>query len=176
MPSDADEKKILHQRAVIFSAESKIKEGDEANSPYIKFRLSEHELYGIEFSFANSVLRVESVKKPPCVPPVVCGVINYQGKLIGVFDLEKILNLKTKNRETNQACNIIVVNSGLVIIGMLVGEIEMSDSYQTATLAESILGQSDIEHGFIKGIDKGKISILDVEKILKSLTTEGAVS
>ncbi len=178
-PADKDSIAILHQRAEACARHVEEEKTDDIGIPYIKFRLSQNELYGIEFKSTKGVIQAANIKKPPCVPSVICGVINYHGMLLGVIDLEQLLNLKPTSKDKDPAMkhNIIIVSSSPMTVGMAVGEIEMSDSYKPDGLNESLLSEIDIQNAFLKGIDKGKVSIINVEKVLASLKiTEGGVS
>lgn len=176
IPDDADAKAIMHRRALICAETHENETVVNTGCPYIKFRLGLNELYGIEFSSAKGTLQTTNLRKPPNVSPVICGLINYQGKLIGVIDLEMMLNIQSEEKDVKKVRDIIIVSSEKMIVGMSVGEIEMSDSYLEGSLTDSLLSHSDIQQGFIKGIDKGKISILNVDKLLASVKiTEGEV-
>ena len=179
MPVDVDTKKILRERAETYALQKGVIDEVETGVLYIKFTLGNNEIYGIEYRSADAVVKQANLKKPPCVSSDICGILNYQGKLIGVIDLEKILNIKPANEgneDPHALSNIIIVTNSKIILGIKVGEISMSDTYKKELLSDALLSEADIERGYVKGVDKGKISIIDIDKLLSAIKiTEGAV-
>lgn len=177
IPTGDDARRVLHQRAADLAKIQDQHEDNRLAVPYVKFRLGKNELYGVEFASTKGVIRVANLKRPPCVPSTITGLINYQGKLIGVIDMENLLNIKSGKRDDGVMGNVIVVYTGHMTVGLLVNEIEMIDDYVEGLLSDSILSEADIQNGFIKGVDKGRVSILNIEKILASIkVVEGGVS
>jgi len=169
LPTDDYMQKILHERAVSLAAHVDEEKSINHAIPYIRFKIGGDAQYGVEYSYTKGVAKQTHFKKLACVPAVICGLMNCQGKIVGVVDLEKLLGLPEKAEKNNAVHHVIVLSVGDMMLGIKVGEIEMSDAFDTDSLAKAKFFEMANEQAFIKCIDKGRVSILNVESIFSSI-------
>lgn len=168
-PQDARSQAILLERSVFFGKQLIQKRESENVTVYVKFKLSERESYGIPFSIVKEVLHKISITPVPCVPDYIAGVINRRGVLISIVNLDKFFHLHETENPVNPS--IIILANNNRSLGFLVEDLEGSDGYIAAEIAESsAIGTVKAE--YIVGIHKGVTTILRAEKIIDDIAEQ----
>lgn len=139
---------------------------------YLTFVL-EDEVFGIQITKVQEIIRMQNVTKVPRVKPFVRGVINLRGKIIPVIELRTKFNLD-KQEDTDKTCIIVIQVEGegaSCTMGVIIDEVrEVLNISSEAIEPPTVLGYSE-GSDFMLGIgkigDEVKI-LLNIDKILTS--------
>jgi len=93
---------------------------DGQRNKYLTFLLAE-EYYGMEISYVTEIIGIQKVTEVPRMPSYIKGVINLRGQVIPVMDVRMRFNLP--ELAYNDRTCIIVVNTGLIVVGLVVDEV-----------------------------------------------------
>lgn len=93
----------------------------EENLRLVIFELSGEE-FGVDIMQVSEVIPVPRITRIPQAPECVKGLINLRGKILVVIDLNKRLELNSK--ETDSLSRIIIVEVKDTVIGMLVNSVK----------------------------------------------------
>jgi purine-binding chemotaxis protein CheW len=143
-------------------------EGQENESmQLVVFQLGGEE-FGVDIMQVQEIIRMHQGTRIPQAPDYVKGVINIRGNIIVVINLEKILDLPTKEEDDDN--RIIVVEIGGNILGMTVDSVSevLSISKSNVEPAPDMI-TSKINSDFIKGVgklDDRLLILLDLENVL----------
>ncbi|MGE5677883.1 MAG: chemotaxis protein CheW [Pseudomonadota bacterium] len=140
-------------------------EEDTQKDKYLTFILG-NESYGIEIKHVTEIIGIQPITEVPELPEYVRGIINLRGKIIPVMDVR--LRFKKPYREYNERTCVIVIDIGIVSIGLIVDSVAEVLSIPSA----EIVAPPDISKNgnkYISGI--GKVNnevklILDCEKLM----------
>lgn len=167
MPSDQHMCEILRERATHIAKED-IKEKELKNSVnYIKFKLNEHEYYGIPYQNIQEVIHKMKITQLPNMPDYIAGVINHRGALLTILDLKKLMRLNTT--EHQDSYDIIIVKENDTSIGILVDNIEGSNEYDSQMIKEDTAYTGIINPQYILGLHQGYTTILNIKNIVSDL-------
>lgn len=177
MPASTNDRKILQERAdrIAILKEPLAEMINEIS--YIRFRLAKHELYGINYDYANEVIHQAIVTKLPYLPDYVAGVINHRGLMLTVIDLNRFLKLANNlndgiNLDDEESNNyIIITKCKNFTIGFQVNDIDGSDKYELNKLESTLEPASNIKPDYILGVHKAKTSILNIEAIVSDINS-----
>lgn len=128
------------------------------------------ELYGIDISDVQEIIRMESIKKVPKAPFFIEGIINLRGHVVPVINIRKRLDIGAV--EQTIETRIVVVNIEGTIIGIIVDRVEeviriREDSIE---LPSKVVATGDSD--YIKGIArKGEQMVILLN--LRGLLPEG---
>jgi chemotaxis signal transduction protein len=168
IPDDKKSIEILKQRAHL-TATRKYTTNKEINlDSYVVIKMNEKDYYGIPFEFINEIIINTNITLLPYVPNSIGGVINWRGKLVTIIYLNNLFNLKSSNNNNN---NIIVINFNNIVVGLKVDSIEGSNSFDTSTIEPPLNSANMIKPGFIRGLHKGYISILNIPEIINETSS-----
>ncbi|MBN2640666.1 MAG: chemotaxis protein CheW [Victivallales bacterium] len=139
---------------------------------YLTFVLGD-EVFGIQITKVQEIIRMQNVTKVPRVKPFVRGVINLRGKIIPVIELRTKFNMD-KQDDTDKTCIIVIQVEGEVVsctMGVIIDEVrEVLNISSEAIEPPTVLGYSE-SNDFMLGIgkigDEVKI-LLNIDKILTS--------
>lgn len=143
--------------------ESELEE-DTQKDKFLTFEI-EKEIYGIEIHLVTEIIGIQPITEVPEVPNYVKGIINLRGKIIPVMDVR--LRFKKEFREYNDRTCVIVIESGNVVLGLIVDSVA-----EVLVLSEeNIVPPPEIrssKNKYIKGI--GKVGetvklLIDCDKI-----------
>jgi len=134
---------------------------------YIVIGIGE-ERYGIDISYIDNIVRMQSITRVPHVQPYFAGVINLRGEVVPVMSLRLKMGL-APDEYTNKSRIIIVKLENNAPIGLIVDEVN-----EVVTLDERNIDtvNKDIksaEETFINGIGKNGgnlISLLDLTEVI----------
>lgn len=73
---------------------------------YIKVEMGE-ELFGIDISYVDNIVRVQKITRVPNVAPYIKGVINLRGEIIPIMSLR--LKMGLEETEETKATRIIII-------------------------------------------------------------------
>lgn len=125
------------------------------------------EEYGLEISRVREIMRVGRITEIPKAPAHVRGVINLRGRIVAILDLRKRLGLP--EAEVTGLARIIVVESGLRLLGLLVDRVSQVVRLAAATV-EAPPQEAEGARAFVKGLgkkEKGVVLILDLDHALR---------
>ncbi len=137
---------------------------------YLTFKIG-HEMYGLEISKIQEVIKIMDITRIPKMPESIRGVINLRGKVIPVVELRTKFNLGVET-ECDRACIVVVQitrNDRQVAMGIIIDEILEVRNIEENQLEEAPSFGTDINTDFIFGIGKlGKnvVILLDIENVL----------
>lgn len=143
--------------------------------PYVRFRLGRQEEYGVPHCLVDEVLVVERVARVPCAPPAFSGVINRRGQMLPVLALARLFGLAAEpaSGETGAGTGIVVVSAAGLTLGLHVDEPIDIDTYPPDTLGPPPPTQCKLPSVYVIGLLQGRITLLDMERILSDLCPEG---
>ncbi len=95
-------------------------EEDGQKNKYLTFLLAD-EYYGMEISYVTEIIGIQKITEVPRMPPYIKGVINLRGQVIPVMDVR--LRFDLPERAYNDRTCIIVVSTGLIVVGLAVDEV-----------------------------------------------------
>lgn len=138
----------------------------EPSVQYCTFKF-ENELYGIEISYIQEIINIQKIFKAPAAPEYILGVINLRGNIVPVIDIKPILKKPSWKADVNS--NIILINSGNMIVGIVVDQIG-----DVVFLTRSGIESVEIRRGeemarYLIGISKlpdKVLALLDPKKII----------
>lgn len=140
----------------------------------VVFRLGK-ELYGVNISSVQEIVRVPGVTQVPDAPAFLEGVINLRGRIVPVIDLRKRLGLAAA--EKDKASRVLVTEKEGKVVGLLVDaasevlritseEVEAPPEMISAIGVEYITGVAKVEERLIILLDLKKIlSVEDIRKM-----------
>ncbi|MBQ8982858.1 MAG: purine-binding chemotaxis protein CheW [Lachnospiraceae bacterium] len=134
---------------------------------YIVSRVGD-EQYGIDISYVDNIVRMQSVTRVPKTQPYFIGVINLRGEIIPVMDLRKKLELE-ENELTSATRIIIIKPEQSALLGLLVDEVREVVSLAVEDI-EDVQHDSNGEYNmYVTGVGKYKdtlISLINVAGII----------
>jgi purine-binding chemotaxis protein CheW len=143
---------------------------DKTKEQYLCFRLGEEEQYGVPYKYLKEILSAERFVKVPGVVDHIVGVINWRSKILAVLDLRKIFNINHQVAE--RLPWIIVVTSNNITMGIVADDIIGDESFVLAELAEPLPLTNTQNNQYVSGIDKGCITVLNIDAVLSQYTNE----
>ena len=167
MPTNLDALKILNERAEIFAKNAEQDNTQSGSISYIRFRLGEHEYYGIPFHYAREIMQNNMLTKVPFSKNFIAGVINRRGSLIAVLNLKYFFHTETSNK--NNENFIIIATYEKTTIGILVDGIEGNESYNLEQLEASIPSEGVSKQEYILGLHRNNTTIIDIKALLSDI-------
>ncbi len=140
----------------------------QALEPFVHFRLGRSEEYGVPHRLVEEVVSVPAIARVPCAPASIAGVINRRGQMLPVVDLRQLFGLDAE-APGNAAIDIVVISAGALVVGIRVDELFGVSEYLPDALATVLPSQGSLERAHVTGLLRGRITILDIEKILDDL-------
>jgi purine-binding chemotaxis protein CheW len=163
-PSTGERQKILHSRARLLAATGKAK----ATSAHFVLEIVEFVLgsehYGIESSHIREIHPLNEFTPLPCTPTFVLGLINVRGQILSIINIKKLFDLPEKG--LTDLNKVIIVHDDHMELGILADAILGTQSIAREELHPVLPTLTGIRREYLKGITKGPLVVLDVEKIL----------
>jgi len=137
---------------------------------YLTFVL-ENEVFGVQITKVQEIIRMQNVTKVPRVKDFVRGVINLRGKIIPVIELRLKFGMEAQ-KDTDKTCIIVIqvqAANGNFTVGIIIDEVrEVLDIASENIEPPCMVNHAD-DQDFILGI--GKVAnevkiLLDIDKIL----------
>lgn len=158
-----EKKKILRQRALLLKREPEKEEEVGSVLNGIEFLLGE-ERYFVDSNFVVEVAHLKELTPLPGTPPYILGIFNIHGKILAVISLKKLLNLP-ENAITNHNRIIFIEYNGIEL-GILADEIMGTKTIRTNNFQLNVPGISEKQEGFLTGITKEGLILLNIEKLI----------
>lgn len=133
---------------------------------YIVINIGE-EQYGIDISFIDNIVRMQSITRVPHVQNYFTGVINIRGEVVPVMSLRVKMGLEA-DEYTNKTRIIIVKLENNAPIGLIVDEVKEVVTLDERSIDE-VIRDSKVDDTFINGIGKNGdtlISLLDLNTVI----------
>jgi purine-binding chemotaxis protein CheW len=177
MPKDDVSQQILRKRAAFIAKEDITITENTGTVDYIHFIVGKNEHYGIPYPYIKEVIDHVAITQIPCALESVAGVINRHGSLLAVINLSVFFQLQDTPPSEN--CNVIVVESNGITLGIIVDKLVDSDTYNPDEMKMNDTHEGVINTRYIVGLDQGKTAILhiknmiaDLQQQLKTLSTQ----
>ncbi len=133
---------------------------------YIVIKIGE-EQYGIDISFIDNIVRMQSITRVPDVQEYFAGVINIRGEVVPVMSLRLKMGLEADVYE-NKTRIIIVKLENNAPIGLIVDEVKEVVTLDETSIDE-VIRDSKVDETYINGIGKNGdtlISLLDLNAVI----------
>ncbi|MBO4903713.1 MAG: purine-binding chemotaxis protein CheW [Lachnospiraceae bacterium] len=133
---------------------------------YIVIKIGE-EQYGIDISFIDNIVRMQSITRVPHVQPYFAGVINIRGEVVPVMSLRLKMGLEA-DEYTSKTRIIIVKSESNASVGLIVDEVREVVTLDERTIDE-VIRDSKVDETYINGIGKNGntlISLLDLNTVI----------
>ena len=164
---------VMHTRAVQLAAPPPAPMEREGTQHYLCFSLSKDKdhLFGFDFRQVKEVLASNAVLVTalPLVPAYVTGTTNYRGALISLIDLRTLFALPDAAAEAE---NVVIIRSGQMTIGFMVGFIVTSQPYHPAALTGAPGQSGALQASYVAGLHQGKIALLNVAAMVQDYQLE----
>lgn len=159
---------LLQKRARALAAATAPSE-PRAHAAYVRFRVGRKQIYGIPQEAVQEVCSVTSIARVPCAPPAVAGVINRRGLMLPVLDLCRMFDVEAAAPGAS-GMDIIVVSGASLTVGLRVDELIGLDSYPVDTLSPPPHAMGLLPPAHMLGLLAGRVTLLNVERILSDLS------
>ena len=133
---------------------------------YIVIKIGE-EQYGIDISYIDNIVRMQSITRVPHVQPYFAGVINIRGEVVPVMSIRLKMGLEA-DEYTNKTRIIIVKTESNAPVGLIVDEVREVVTLDETSIDE-VIRDSKVDETFINGIGKNGntlISLLDLNAVI----------
>lgn len=164
---DAASLKVLDQRAELL----KVKENrsvDVEEDSLICFELGKNENYAISYNQIVTIIPFQNIVPLPGVMSVIKGLTYYDGCVLTVIDLNKLLMLSEEFDE--QLSSFILVGNEKDKIALQVNCLLDPIRYSKNTVLGSLPEEMAHCSHFIKGIYNGKVALLDCDAVFNDST------
>jgi len=127
------------------------------------------ELFGVNISVVESIIKMQAITKIPHSPEFVEGVTNLRGKVLPVLDLRKRFGLEPRMADKNS--RIIVINVYETEVGMIVDGVSEVLTVPDQSVEPAPPITASMDSSFITGIakiDQRLVILLNLGKVLSS--------
>jgi purine-binding chemotaxis protein CheW len=131
----------------------------------------DRETYGIDILFVTEIIGMQPITVLPELPNYMKGIINLRGKIIPVMDVR--LRFKQTPREYNERTCIIIVNSGVLNLGLIVDAVAEVLTIPESNRVAPPVTQGESFNRYIKAIGKVEEQVkllLDCDRLLNGET------
>ncbi|PXW28711.1 chemotaxis protein CheW [Paraburkholderia caballeronis] len=168
--ANPDDAKLLHRRALDL-ARPGASASPQRTEPYLHFRLGAQQSYGIAHALVDEVLAVEDIALVPCAPPAFSGIINRRGQMLPVLDLARLFGLDPANRPRGANHSVVVISAAGLTLGLNVEPPIDIAVYPSDALGPPPHGR--LPTAYVSGLIQGQVTLLDMERIVTDLCSEG---
>lgn len=133
---------------------------------YIKIETGT-ELYGIDISYVDNIVRPQHVTRVPNVAPYIKGVINIRGEIVPIMSLRLKMGLE-EIEETKSTRFIIVKMEQFGKIGLIVDAVKEVVALEEDQIEKMKYDSKDESTHFVAGVgktDDSLISLLDLNMV-----------
>lgn len=157
-----DKKKLLKARAAALAKNPEKKEASEYIE-VVEFLLAS-ERYCIQSGYVSEVYPLKELTPVPCTPKFVAGIINARGKIISVIDIKKFFELPEKG--ISDLNKVIIIHNRVMEFGILADAVFGAGRIPLRDIQPSLPTLTGIRAGYLRGLTKEGLVVLDAEKIL----------
>ncbi len=158
------ELKILADRARRLALPPQVVEDESSLMKIVSFSLGT-ERYAIEASYVREICLLKEYTSLPSTPIYVFGVMNLRGEIIPIVDLRRILDLPIENPRLNFQIILRDKDQQLAILAETIIGLR---SIKSKDLTHSLATLTGVRREFLNGITFDQISLLNVDRILKT--------
>lgn len=141
---------------------------------YIKIEMGT-ELFGIDISFVDNIVRPQHVTRVPNVASYIKGVINIRGEIIPIMSLRLKMGLE-EIEETKSTRFIIIKMEKYGKIGLIVDAVKEVVALEDNQIERVKVDTSDeITQHFVSGVGKQDgvlVSLLDLDMVIMEKSTK----
>ncbi len=133
---------------------------------YIVIKIGE-EQYGIDITYIDNIVRMQSITRVPHVQPYFAGVINIRGEVVPVMSIRLKMGLEA-DEYTNKTRIIIVKSESNAPVGLIVDEVREVVTLDETAIDE-VIRDRKVDETYINGIGKNGdtlISLLDLNAVI----------
>lgn len=152
---------------------------EKARSSIIDYRMVTFSLagkdYAIDIRKVKEIVKAGNFTYVPNSLPFVLGVYNLRGEIIPIIDLRLFFNIEVPPHDDNKMENMLVVNVGEQMFGVVVDEIDNVVGIQQSTIQPPHPLFGDINIKYIYGVaeaEKHLYILLDIDTIFGVRTPE----
>jgi len=162
-----EKRRILKDRAKVLARRAEEKTPAEKQYEVLEFLLA-YERYAIETCYVREVYPLKDLTPVPCSPKFVLGVINVRGQILSVIDIKKFFDLPDKG--LTDLNKVIIVNCDSMQLGVLADVILGVREIADEDIQPSLPTLTGIRAEYLLGVNKDRLVVLDVRKILSDPT------
>ncbi|MCR5635230.1 MAG: chemotaxis protein CheW [Lachnospiraceae bacterium] len=132
---------------------------------YIVVNIGE-EQYGVDISFIDNIVRMQSITRVPKVPSYLKGVINLRGVIVPVMSLRIKMGLEPD--EITKDTRIIIIKTGHELVGIMVDSVKEVVNINSDEVEKVSFDNRDEHSGYVMGVGKqdgALISLLDINAV-----------
>ena len=166
-PGIEEKRRILRERARALARRAEEKAPAEKPYEVLEFLLA-YERYAIETRYVREVYPLKDLSPVPCTPKFVLGVINVRGQILSVIDIKKFFELPEKG--LTDLNKVIIAQSGSMQLGILADVILGVREIADEDIQPSLPTLTGIRAEYLLGVNKDRLVVLDVRKILSDPT------
>lgn len=133
---------------------------------YVKIEMGE-ELYGIDISYVDNIVRPQQVTRVPNVADYIKGVINIRGEIVPIMSLRLKMGLE-EVEETKSTRFIIVKLEKYGKIGLIVDKVLEVVALEENQIERMKYDANDDSVHFVVGVGKADgvlVSLLDIDTV-----------
>lgn len=139
---------------------------------YIILRFDD-EQYGIDITYIDNIVRLQSITRVPHTQPFFLGIINLRGEIIPVMSMRRKFELPDK--ENTAATRILIIKTeGNAKLGILVDEVREVVTLEEKDV-EKLTGDSNDAKAFLTGVGKfnnSLISLINISALIADLDND----
>lgn len=163
MKDNEEAKNILRARARELAREARTEKTAQGSIEIVEFLLA-YETYGIESSYVREIYPLKELTPVPCTPPFVLGIVNVRGQILSVIDIKKFFDLPEKG--LTDLNKVIILHNGKMEFGILADVVLGVRTIPIDEIQPSLPTLTGIRAGYLRGVTKQRLVVLDVEKLL----------
>jgi len=111
------------------------------------------ERYGLEVQYIFDIRMEENITRVPRVPEWVAGVVNLQGQILSVVDLQRYLNLPASEKTPEAGPrNILLVQTPQMELALLVDEVLSIQDLPTSRIQEAASVVRGLPVEYVQGV------------------------
>ncbi len=132
---------------------------------YIVVNIGE-EQYGVDISYIDNIVRMQSITRVPKVPSYLKGVINLRGVIVPVMSLRIKMGLEPD--EITKDTRIIIIKTGHELVGIMVDSVKEVVNINSDEVEKVSFDNRDEHSGYVMGVGKqdgALISLLDINAV-----------
>ena len=124
------------------------------------------EQYGVDISYIDNIVRMQSITRVPKVPSYLKGVINLRGVIVPVMSLRIKMGLEPD--EITKDTRIIIIKTGHELVGIMVDSVKEVVNINSDEVEKVSFDNRDEHSGYVMGVGKqdgALISLLDINAV-----------
>lgn len=163
LPSAADTRRILEERAVALAREAAPVQAADAGIEVVEFLLA-RDRYAVAAEYVRGVYALQDITPLPCTPAFVRGIVNLRGEMLSVIDIGKFFDLPGTG--LTDLDKLIVLDSGAMTVGVLADAIGGARRMLRADIQAVPSTLADMYAGYLQGVTEERVVVLDAGKLL----------